>query len=43
MGNSLKKFIFGIYIWYHEKIPVEKGKYFFGKWMFRCYGFAVYG
>lgn len=42
MVNSVKKAFFKLYIWYYEKIPLEKGKYFFGKTLYSILGYAIY-
>ena len=42
MINSIKKGFFRLYIYYYESIPVEKGKYFFGKLLYNIFGYAIY-
>lgn len=40
--NLLKKIFFRSYITYYNTVPLEKGKYFLGKLMYNCFGYAVY-
>jgi len=42
MINSIKKAFSALYILYYEKVPLEKGKYFFGRTLYNIFGYAVY-
>ena len=42
MINTIKKGVFKLYIYYYNNVPIEKGKYFLGKFIYRIMGYAVY-